>query len=120
MTEGENMLEMCARAIYAAANHRVVQTTRCYGIPETREEYPLLWENGGMHHAEAYRSARAVIEALMEPTPEMLASGANEIRRFDRDREFADAGASAVFQAMLRTASKPDDKTTEKSTETTD
>ena len=87
MTEGENMLERCARAA------------------QESPAWPAVYGAGT-----ARVIARAVIEALMEPTPEMLASGANEIRRFDRDREFADAGASAVFQAMLRTASKPNDE----------
>ena len=59
----------------------------------------------------ALAATRAVIEALTEPTPEMLASGAGELRRFDRDREFSDVGASAVFLAMLRTAlSQPNDE----------
>jgi hypothetical protein len=93
MSKGENMVERCARAVYERA--------------ETYPPYALSQMNGKM--AEDF--ARAVIEALMEPTPAAVQTGAAEIRKFDRERDSSDEGAVSVFRAMLRTAlSQPNDE----------
>jgi hypothetical protein len=93
MSKGENMVERCARAVYERA--------------ETYPPYALSQMNGKM--AEDF--AIAVIEALMEPTPEMLASAEVGYITSMLEEEHNMAVAKDIFVSMLRTAlSQPNDE----------
>jgi hypothetical protein len=97
MTEGENMLERVARAIYHAK-------------PRNKP-----YEQLGQHAQQYVKQARAVIEALMEPTPEMLVAGVDGYINFTMgDEHVYPEAAAAIFQAMLqsalRTASIPNEE----------
>ena len=121
MTEGENMLEICARAIYdatdplsgdnlatliIASDHLFPQREHLEGNP-TSKAYQLAAMDV------CRTAARAVIEALMEPTPEMLAAGVMAHFEFIASGSEPHAANFARFQfgAMLRTAlSQPNDE----------
>jgi hypothetical protein len=51
-----------------------------------------------------YVIARAVIEALMEPTPEVLRSGGQEYAMTHQRGNTAEAHAHSIMKAMLRAA----------------
>jgi hypothetical protein len=91
MSKGENMVERCARAVHA------IQF-------EDKEQAEYEWHHFSGAQEYSQKLARAVIEALMEPTPAVVQTGAAEIRKFDRERDSSDEGAVSVFRAMLRTA----------------
>lgn len=102
MTEGENMVERCARAL---------ALDRAEPWEDMNDDERRSWTE----------SARAVIEALMEPTPEMILAcwqnhhpwGRNAPVPEDRPDMFADMEhrVRADWQAMLRTTlSKPNDE----------
>ena len=111
MTEGENMLERCARAIYDATDplsgDRIATT-----IISSDHLFPQKEHLEGNSTSKAYQlaamdvcraAARAVIEALMEPTPEMVREGAlGAMEASDQDDRWLDV-AERSYQAMLRT-----------------
>jgi len=88
MSKGENMVERCASAISISDGY-----TGLWAMP--REKRSLY-----------IRRARAVIEALMNPTPEMLAAVQREITGYPRPE-----AVIATWQVLLRTAlSQPNDE----------
>lgn len=96
MSKGENMVERCARAVYERA--------------ETYPPYALSQMNGKL--AEDFASA--VIGALMEPTPEMLAAARAApmpMVLLDSMSARQDLEFKSKLQAALRTAlSQPNDE----------
>jgi hypothetical protein len=84
MSKGENMVERCASAISMS------------------DGYTGLWAMPKDKRALYVRRARAVIEALMEPTQEMLMAAWNT-EDDSNARDVLDLYA-AEFKAMLRTA----------------
>ena len=93
MSKGENMVERCARAIYEMEPRR------------------KAWAEIGQHQAYYFKRARAVIDALMTPTPEMVREGAfAAIEASDQDDRWLDV-AERSYRAMLRTIlSQPNDE----------
>jgi hypothetical protein len=127
MTEGENMLEICARAIYdatdplsgdnlatliIASDHLFPQREHLEGNP-TSKAYQLA-------AMDVCRTAvRAVIEALMDPPREVVMAGIRipEVEAVDWVGALFGTGIGSYeqimvssFQAMLRTASKPNEE----------
>ena len=95
MSKGENMLEICARAVHA------IQF-------EDKEQAEYEWHNFSGAQEFSQKLARAVIEALMLPTPEMVSFGIDAMSR--DDLEPTEDEFSAGFVAALRTASKPNEE----------
>ena len=77
---------------------------RCARAMQASKAWPAVFDAGS-----AEVLARAVIEALMTPTPEMVEAGA--LTLLDYRENFPEDGAAATFEAMLRTIlSQPNDE----------
>lgn len=109
MTEGENMLERCARAAWA---ERVRFAKEANGIDlEAYDETTGFVPAGDRFSTVAEMNnirgeIRAVIEALMTPTPEMLKVGAASV---NWNRGVINK-ARGCYVEMLRTASIPNEE----------
>jgi len=108
MTEGENMVERLAQVLWDA---RIAPG----GGGRTLMPWPFCPE-----HDWCVNTARAVIEALMEPTKEMLEAGNTEARDWIAIDGYESTGfypdidpqlAYATFTTMLRTSlSQPNEE----------
>lgn len=85
----ESMVERCAKAIYDARNgHGATPWSRLQGS-----------------HKDPYRmDARAVLEALKTPTPEMVGAGWEGYWNHTMGDEISHNAADAVFTAMIQAA----------------
>ena len=117
MTEGENMVERCGLAACVASNcGYTVEGKRV--LCDDAEALASLHDGYGkplyQHRCDCRESARAVIEALMEPTPEMLAAARTApvpMVFLDSISARQDLDFKSRFQAALRTAlSQPNDE----------
>lgn len=89
------MLERVARAIYDSCPMFMAAGLSL----DTLKQIP--WEDlQSEDRQEAIDAARAAIEALMEPTSEMLNAGASKQDEFDR--RFESDNAYEIFEAMLK------------------
>ena len=111
MSKGENMLERVARVIYPAA---FADYERRFAYEMGRSGDPVAAKSFADHYdarGSAFVTARAVIEALMAPTPETIATVLAWGEATDADDWSGERAVVELYQAFLRTSlSKPNDE----------
>jgi hypothetical protein len=109
MTEGENMLERCARALRDIKDCGLWHQDRGRRFCDDRS---FQGDSGWRSECACKVQARAVIEALMTPTPEMVDAAVAPYRHGNTEQfdTIYRAAVIGYWRAMLRTASIPNEE----------